>query len=158
MRMQCEEHLEVFENGFEDGKFNLRIEYYGGDARKVLLSIIYELYQPIYGSEYVYPFECAKEFWGIFMDPSEVVPEELQLSRPKFINQSLIDRAESLLKEIEAPEDVKGLIDIKSAEIYKLKDGLLIVGKNFLLDEARKTLFVFNKPQAKDLILKYLRR
>lgn len=156
--MQCEEHLEVFENGFEDGKFNLRIEYYGGDARKVLLSIIYELYQPIYGSEYVYPFECAKEFWGIFMDPSEVVPEELQLSRPKFINQALIDRAESLLKEIEAPEDVKGLIDIKSAEIYKLKDGLLIVGKNFLLDGARKTLFVFNKPQARELILKYLRR
>lgn len=156
--MQCEEHLEVFENGFEDGKFNLRIEYYGGDARKVLLSIIYELYQPIYGSEYVYPFECAKEFWGIFMDYSEVVPEELRLSKPKFINQALIDRAESLLKEIEAPEDVKGLIDIKSAEIYKLKDGLLIVGKNFLLDEARKTLFVFNKPQAKDLILKYLRR
>jgi len=156
--MQCEEHLEVFENGFEDGKFNLRIEYYGGDARKVLLSIIYELYQPIYGSEYVYPFECAKEFWGIFMDYSEVVPEELQLSRPKFINQSLVDRAESLVKEIEAPEDVRGLIEVKSAEIYKLKDGLLIVGKNFLLDEARKTLFVFNKPQAKDLILKYLRR
>ncbi|HIH73614.1 MAG TPA: hypothetical protein HA300_09790 [Thermococcaceae archaeon] len=156
--MQCEEHLEVFENGFEDGKFNLRIEYYGGDARKVLLSIIYELYQPIYGSEYVYPFECAKEFWGIFMDPSEVVPEELQLSRPKFINQSLIDKAENLLEEIDAPEDVKDLIDVKSAEIYKLKDGLLIVGKNFLLDGARKTLFVFNKPQAKDLILKYLRR
>ncbi|MDK2983808.1 MAG: hypothetical protein PWP19_1286 [Thermococcaceae archaeon] len=156
--MQCEEHLEVFENGFEDGKFNLRIEYYGGDARKVLLSIIYELYQPIYGSEYVYPFECAKEFWGIFMDPSEVVPEELQLSRPKFINQSLIDKAENLLEEIDAPEDVKDLIDVKSAEIYKLKDGLLIVGKNFLLDEARKTLFVFNKPQARGLILKYLRR
>jgi len=156
--MQCEEHLEVFENGFEDGKFNLRIEYYGGDARKVLLSIIYELYQPIYGSEYVYPFECAKEFWGIFMDYSEVVPEELQLSRPKFINQSLIDKAENLLEEIDAPEDVKDLIDVKSAEIYKLKDGLLVIGKNFLLDEARKTLFVFNKPQAKDLILKYLRR
>ncbi len=118
--MQCEEHLEVFENGFEDGKFNLRIEYYGGDARKVLLSIIYELYQPIYGSEYVYPFECAKEFWGIFMDPSEVVPEELQLSRPKFINQSLIDKAENLLEEIDAPEDVKDLIDVKSAEIYKM--------------------------------------
>lgn len=156
--MQCEEHLEVFENGFEDGKFNLRIEYYGGDARKVLLSIIYELYQPIYGSEYVYPFECAKEFWGIFMDPSEVVPEELQLSRPKFINQSLIDKAENLLEEIDAPEDVKDLIDVKSAEIYKLKDGLLVIGKNFLLDGARKTLFVFNKPQARGLILKYLRR
>ena len=156
--MQCEEHLEVFENGFEDGKFNLRIEYYGGDARKVLLSIIYELYQPIYGSEYVYPFECAKEFWGIFMDYSEVVPEELQLSRPKFINQSLIDKAENLLEEIDAPEDVKGLIDVKSAEIYKLKDGLLVIGKNFLLDGARKTLFVFNKPQARELILKYLRR
>ncbi|MDN5321394.1 MAG: hypothetical protein PWP49_1814 [Thermococcaceae archaeon] len=156
--MQCEEHLEVFENGFEDGKFNLRIEYYGGDARKVLLSIIYELYQPIYGSEYVYPFECAKEFWGIFMDPSEVVPEELQLSRPKFINQSLIDKAENLLEEIDAPEDVKDLIDVKSAEIYKLKDGLLVIGKNFLLDGARKTLFVFNKPQARELILKYLRR
>lgn len=156
--MQCEEHLEVFENGFEDGKFNLRIEYYGGDARKVLLSIIYELYQPIYGSEYVYPFECAKEFWGIFMDPSEVVPEELQLSRPKFINQSLIDKAENLLEEIDAPEDVKDLIDVKSAEIYKLKDGLLVIGKNFLLDGARKTLFVFNKPRARELILKYLRR
>ncbi|RLF86021.1 hypothetical protein DRN34_03895, partial [Thermococci archaeon] len=73
-------------------------------------------------------------------------------------NQALIDRAKNLLREIEAPEDIKGLIDIASSEIYKLKNGLLIVGRNFLLDERRKTLFVFNKPQARELILKYIGR
>ncbi len=63
--MLCEEKLEVFENGFEDGKFNIRIEYYGKDARRLLLAVIRELYLQDYGGDYVYPpFECAKEFWG----------------------------------------------------------------------------------------------
>jgi len=42
--MLCEEKLEVFENGFEDGKFKLRVEFYGKDARKLLLAVIRELY------------------------------------------------------------------------------------------------------------------
>ena len=76
--MQCEEELEVYENGFEDGRFNLRVEYYGTDARKILLAIIYELYLPDYGKEYVYPFECAKEFWGIPMEGEEVKGEGVE--------------------------------------------------------------------------------
>ncbi|NJE25291.1 hypothetical protein E3E22_01325 [Thermococcus sp. MV5] len=156
--MKCEEHLEIFENGFEDGKFNLRVEYYGGDGRKTLLAIIYDLYQPVYGSEYVYPFECAKEFWGVYMDADEVVAEKYQLGKPKFITRSLVDRVNRSLDGMELPDEVKHSIDIKNAEIYKLKEGLLVIGRNFLFDEARKILFVFNKPQVGDLLLKYLRR
>ena len=159
-KMQCEEKLEVFENGFDDGKFNLRIEFYGSDARKILLAIIYELYQPEYGSEYVYPFECAKEFWGIYMDGSEVQGEELRLSKTKFINKALINKLESVLEKIDAPREIKEQIskEIENSEIYKLKDGLLVLGKNFILDEGKKVVFVFNKPSARELILRYLRK
>ncbi|AHF80300.1 PH1570 family protein [Thermococcus paralvinellae] len=156
--MQCEEKLEVFENGFEDGKFNLRIEFYGADARKVLLAILYELYLPDYGLEYVYPFECAKEFWDIYMDASEVQPEELKLGKPKFVSRAVIDKLEAILENIEAPREVKESIDLEKSEIYKLKDGLLALGKNFLLDGIKNRLFIFNKPSARELILKYIGR
>ncbi|HIP89577.1 MAG TPA: hypothetical protein EYH24_06590 [Thermococcus paralvinellae] len=156
--MQCEEKLEVFGNGFEDGRFNLRIEFYGSDARKVLLAILYELYLPDYGPEYVYPFECAKEFWGIYMDGGEIQPEELKLTKPKFVSKVIIDKLEAILNDIEAPRDVKESIDLEKSEIYKLKDGLLAVGKNFLLDGIKNRLFIFNKPSAGELILKYIGR
>jgi len=156
--MQCEEKLEVFENGFEDGKFNLRIEFYGSDARKILLAIIYELYLQDYGRGYVYPFECAKEFWGIYMDASEVQAEELKLSKPKFVSRAVIDKLEAILENIEAPREVKESIDFEKAEIYKLKDGLLALGKNFLLDGIKNRLFLFNKPSAGELILRYIGR
>lgn len=156
--MQCEEKLEVFENGFEDEKFNLRIEFYGSDARKVLLAILYELYLPDYGPEYVYPFECAKEFWGIYMDASEVQPEELKLGKPKFVSKALVDKLEAILNDIKAPREVKESIDLEKAGIYKLRDGLLVIGKNFLLDGIKNRLFIFNKPSARELILKYIGR
>jgi len=156
--MKCEEHLEIFENGFEDGKFNLKIEYYGKNARRVLLAVIFELYSPIYGTDYVYPFECAKEFWGVYIEPSEIVPENLNLSKPKFITRPLIDKAKSLLNEIEAPEEIKKSLDIETSEIYKFKEGLLVIGRNFLIDGGKKILFVFNKPHARELLIKYLRR
>lgn len=159
-KMRCEEKLEVFENGFDDGKFNLRIEFYGSDARKILLAIIYELYKPEYGSEYVYPFECAKEFWGIYMDGSEIQGEELRLSKIKFTKKAIINKLESVLERIGAPREIKEQIprEIDNSEIYKLKDGLLALGKNFILDEGRRIVFVFNKPGAGELILRYLRK
>ncbi|WP_461866159.1 PH1570 family protein [Thermococcus sp.] len=158
--MQCEEKLEVFENGFRDEKFNIEIQFYGTDSRKLLLAIIYELYLPDYGPEYVYPFECSKEFWGIYMEPSEISPEELKLSKVKFINRSLIDRVNKMLAEIDAPREVKESIDFEKTgiQIQKLKDGLIAMGRNFLLDESKKRLFVFNKPAVGEIILRYLRR
>ncbi|AEH24048.1 PH1570 family protein [Pyrococcus yayanosii] len=155
--MQCEEKLEVFENGFEDGKFNIRVEVYGGDARKVLLALIYELYLPDYGSDYIYPFECAKEFWGIYMDGSEVEPEEMKLSEPKFVSRSVIDKLDKVLKGLDAPQEVKALVDLERAKIYKVKEGYLAVGKNFLLDH-RDRLFIFNKPSVAEMLLKYIGR
>ncbi len=152
--MQCEEKLEVFENGFKDERFNLEIQFYGSDSRKLLLAVIYELYLPDYTPEYVYPFECAKEFWGIYMDPGEVVPEELETGRVKFINRSIKERLERALAEIDAPV----AIELEKADVQKLRDGLIALGRNFVLDEGRKRLFVFNKPSAGELILKYLRR
>ncbi|BAD85352.1 hypothetical protein, conserved [Thermococcus kodakarensis KOD1] len=153
--MLCEEKLEVFENGFEDGKFNLRIEYYGKDARRLLLAVIRELYLPDYGEDYVYPFECAKEFWGIYMDASEIRGEEPRLAPVKFLNQSILNRLEKVLSEIDAPAEVKELIDFEKAEVAKLGKGLLALGKNFILDE-RGYLFIFNKPSVRELILKYM--
>lgn len=153
--MLCEERLEVFENGFEDGKFNIRIEFYGKDARRLLLAVIRELYLPDYGEGYVYPFECAKEFWGIYMDASEIHSEEPRLAPVKFLNQSVLNRLEKALSEIDAPAEVKELIDFEKAEVAKLGKGLLALGKNFILDE-RGYLFIFNKPSARELILKYL--
>ncbi|WP_297092070.1 PH1570 family protein [Thermococcus sp.] len=154
--MLCEEKLEVFENGFEDGKFNLRVEFYGNDARRLLLAVIRELYLPDYGEDYVYPFECAKEFWGIYMDGSEVVTEEFRPNPIKFLNQSVLNRLEKALEETGAPEEVRAGIDFEKAEIHRLKKGLLALGKNFVLDEGAKTLIVFNKPSARELILRYL--
>ncbi|WP_456423483.1 PH1570 family protein [Thermococcus sp.] len=153
--MLCEEKLDVFENGFEDGKFKLRVEFYGKDARKLLLAIIRELYLPEYGEDYVYPFECAKEFWGIYLDPSDITAEEPSFSPIKFVNRSVLSRLEKALDGIDAPEDVRNSIDLEKAEIVKLKKTLLALGKNFVLDE-RGFLIVFNKPSAKELILKYL--
>ncbi|WP_457742121.1 PH1570 family protein [Thermococcus sp.] len=153
--MLCEEKLEVFENGFEDGKFKLRIEFYGKDARRLLLAIIRELYLPEYGEDYVYPFECAKEFWGIYLDPSEIISEEPNFTGIKFVNRSVLNRLEKALKEIDAPADIKDSIDLGKAEIVKLKKGLIALGKNFILDE-RGYLIVFTKPSARELIVKYL--
>lgn len=154
--MLCEEKLEVFENGFEDGKFNLRMEFYGSDARRVLLAIIRELYLPDYKEDYVYPFECAKEFWGIYMDAGEIIAEDFTPSPIKFLNRSVLNKLEKALDEIDAPEEVKEAIDFESAEVHKLKKGLLALGKNFILDEDGGVLFVFNKPSARELVLKYL--
>jgi len=151
----CEEKLEVVENGFEDGKFKLRVEYYGKDARKLLLAIIRELYLPDYGEDYVYPFECAKEFWGVYLDPSEIHAEEPNFSPVKFVNRSVIGRLEKTLSKIDAPEEIKERIDLDKAEIVKLKKGLLALGRDFILDE-RGYLIVFNKPSARELVLKYL--
>ena len=153
--MLCEEKLEVFENGFEDGKFKIRLEFYGKDARRLLLAIIRELYLPEYGADYVYPFECAKEFWGIYLDPSEIIREEPSFSPIKFVNRSVLNRLQKVLEEINAPKEVKDSIEVEKAEIVKLKKGLIALGKNFLLDE-RGYLITFNKPAARDLILKYL--
>ena len=153
--MLCEEKLEVFENGFEDGKFKLRIEFYGKDAKRLLLAVIRELYLPDYGEDYVYPFECAKEHWGIYIDPSEIVAEEPDFSAVKFVNRSVLNRLEKALKEIDAPEKVKERVDIERAEIVKLKKTLLALGKDFILDE-RGYLIVFSKPSARELVLKYL--
>ncbi|WP_297550813.1 PH1570 family protein [Thermococcus sp.] len=152
--MLCEEKLEVFENGFDDGKFKLRIEFYGKDARRLLLAVIRELYLPEYGEDYVYPFECAKDFWGIYLDPSEIIAEEPSFSPIKFVNKSVLNRLEKVLDEI-APEEIKDRIDLEKAEIVKLKKTLLALGKDFILDE-RGYLIVFNKPSARELILKYL--
>ena len=54
-----------------------------------------------------------------------------------------------------APEEIKERIDLDKAEIVKLKKGLLALGKDFLLDE-RGYLVIFNKPSARELVLKYL--
>ncbi len=153
--MLCEEKLEVFENGFEDGKFNLRIEFYGKDARRLLLAIIRELYLPDYGEDYVYPFECAKEFWGIYMDAAEINAEGFRPSPIKFMNQSVRNRLEKAIESIDAPEEIREAIDLEKAEVHKLKKGLLALGKNFVLREDGY-LLVFNKPSARELILKYL--
>jgi len=153
--MLCEEKLDVFENGFKDGKFKLRVEFYGKDARKLLLAIIRELYLPEYGEDYVYPFECAKEFWGIYLDPSDITAGEPSFSPIKFVNRSVLSRLEKALEGIDAPEEVRNSIDLEKAEIVKLKKTLLALGKNFVLDE-RGFLIVFNKPSARELILKYL--
>ena len=153
--MLCEEKLEVFENGFEDGKFNLRIEFYGKDARKILLAVLRELYLPDYGEEYVYPFECARDFWGIPLEAEEIRVEEFRPNPVKFLNRSVRNRLEKALKSIDAPEEVKEAIDLKRAEVHKLGKGLLAMGKNFVLLEDGY-LLVFNKPSARELILKYL--
>ncbi|NJE75643.1 PH1570 family protein [Thermococcus sp. ES12] len=154
--MLCEEKLEVFENGFEDGKFKLRVEFYGSDARRLLLAIIRELYLPDYGEDYVYPFECAKEFWGIYMDASEITASDFRPNPVKFINRSVLDRLEKVLEETGAPKEVREGIDFEKAEIHRLKKGLLALGKNFILDEGTKTLIVFSKPSARELVLRYL--
>ena len=153
--MLCEERLEVFENGFDDGKFKLRIEFFGKDARKVLLAIIRELYLPEYGPHYVYPFECAKDFWGVLMNPDEITPEDFKPSPVKFISRGVVDRLKRVLTTTNAPRDVLEVVDLESAEVHKLKKSLLAVGKNFILDE-RGYLFVFSRPSARELILKYL--
>ncbi|AAL81708.1 hypothetical protein PFDSM3638_07995 [Pyrococcus furiosus DSM 3638] len=149
--MLCEEKLEVFENGFKDDKHNIEIHVYGGDGRKVLLALIYELYSPEYGSEYVYPFECAKEFWGIYLDSSEVKGEEAELKPLKFISESVKSKIEKELEDIKAPIEV----ELEKSTIYKVKDGYIVLGKNFLLDHKGR-LFVFNKPQVGEIILKYI--
>ena len=153
--MLCEEKLEVFENGFEDGKFNLRIEFYGKDARKVLLAVIRELYLPDYGEAYVYPFECAREFWGVPLEADGIVAEEFRPSHVKFTNRSVLNRLEKALAETGAPEEVREAVDLSRAEIHRLGRSLLALGKNFILLESGY-LFVFNKPSARELILKYL--
>ncbi|NJE03117.1 PH1570 family protein [Thermococcus sp. MV11] len=153
--MLCEERLEVFENGFEDGRFKLRVEFYGGDARRLLLAVIRELYLSDYGEDYVYPFECAKEFWGIYMDPSEIAAGDFRPNPIKFLNRAVLDRLEKALRETKAPEEIVESIDLERAEVHKLKKGLLALGKNFLLDE-RGYLIIFSKPSARELILKYL--
>lgn len=154
--MLCEEKLEVFENGFEDGRFKLRIEFYGKDARRLLLAIIRELYLPDYGEDYVYPFECAREFWGIYMDAAEIKAGEFTPSPVKFLNRSIVNRLKKALEEINAPREVKESIDIEKAEVHRLKGGLLAIGRDFVLDEGRKVLVTFNKPSARELVLKYL--
>ena len=150
--MLCEEKLEVFENGFQDDRFNLKVEFYGRDARRVLLAVIRELYLPDYGETYVYPFECAKEFWGINLEAEEIKEGEFRPSPVKFMNQSIRNRLEKALGEIEAPVSP----DIERAEVHKLKTGYLALGRDFILDEGRKVLFVFNKPSAREILLKYL--
>ena len=153
--MLCEEKLDVFENGFEDEKFNLRVEFYGKDARRLLLAVIRELYLPNYGEDYVYPFECAKEFWGVYMDAGEIRAEEFRPSPVKFMNRGVLGRLEKALKAIDAPAEVRESIDFKNAEVHKLRKGLLAMGKDFILREDGY-LFIFNKPSARGLILKYL--
>ena len=150
--MLCEEKLEVFENGFEDGKFHLRVEFYGRDARKVLLAVIRELYLPEYGEGYVYPFECAKEFWGIPLESDEIVQEEFTPRPVKFINKGIVNRLQEALDEI----GTSWRPDLEHGQIHRLKTGYLVVGKDFILDEGRKVLFTFSKPSAAGLILKYL--
>ncbi len=73
----------------------------------------------------------------------------------KFLNQSILNRLEKVLSEIDAPAEVKELIDFEKAEVAKLGKGLLALGKNFILDE-RGYLFIFNKPSVRELILKYM--
>ncbi|MFA4645897.1 PH1570 family protein [Pyrococcus kukulkanii] len=147
--MQCEEKLEVFENGFKDEKFNVEVRVLGGDGRKVLLALIYEMYLPEYGPEYVYPFECAKEFWGIYMDPSEIEGEEVKLKPIKFTTDQVRQKIEGMTKELNVN------VDVENAEVYKTKEGYLVVGKNFILDPKGR-LFVFNKPSLAKQILKYI--
>ncbi|MCD6373486.1 MAG: hypothetical protein J7L37_08100 [Thermococcus sp.] len=153
--MMCEEKLEVFENGFRDERFHVEIRFYGKDARKLLLAVIRELYLPDYGEEYVYPFECAKEFWGMYVDPSEIVAEEFRPSPIKFLNQSVKNKLTKTLEEIDAPKDLKEAIDVEGAEIHRTKKGLLAIDKNFILSESGY-LLVFNKPSVRELILKYM--
>ncbi|WP_048146586.1 PH1570 family protein [Pyrococcus abyssi] len=149
--MMCEEKLEVFENGFRDDKFNIEVTFYGEDGRKVLLALIYELYLPDYGSEYVYPFECAKEFWNVYMDPPNVEKEVPKLKPIKFVSESVKQKVREVLEGINPPVDVK----IDEAEFYKTKEGYLVIGKNFLLDPKGR-LFIFNKPSIGEKILKYI--
>uniref|UniRef100_UPI00260D99A8 PH1570 family protein n=1 Tax=Thermococcus sp. TaxID=35749 RepID=UPI00260D99A8 len=120
----------------------------------LLLAVIRELYLPDYGEDYIYPFECAKDFWGIYLDPSEIIAEEPDFSPIKFVNKSVLNRLEKVLDEI-APDEIKDRINLEEAEIVKLKKTLLALGKDFILDE-RGYLIVFNKPSARELILKYL--
>jgi len=147
--VQCEEKLEVFENGFKDEKCNVEVRVLGGDGRKVLLALIYEMYLPEYGPEYVYPFECAKEFWGIYMDPSEIEGEEVKLKPIKFMTDQVRQKIEGMIKELNVN------VDVENAEIYKTKEGYLVVSKNFILDPKGR-LFVFNKPSLAKQILKYI--
>ncbi len=153
--MLCEEKLEVFENGFKDDKFNLEIRFYGKDARRLLLAIIRELYLPEYGEGYVYPFECAKEFWGISLEAEEIHSEEFRPNPVKFMNQSIRSRIERSMEETALPGDVRKIIELGGASVHRTKRGLLVIGRNFLLDE-RGYVFVFNKPSVSELILKYL--
>lgn len=153
--MLCEEKLEVFENGFEDGKFKVRVEFYGKDARKLLLAIIRELYLPDYGEEYVYPFECAKELWGIPLEGKEILPGYVKPSPVKFINRSVIERLKKALSAVNAPEEVKERIDLEKARIGKVGKRLIAIGRDFFLDEAGY-LITFTKPSMAELILKYL--
>ncbi|BAA30682.1 PH1570 family protein [Pyrococcus horikoshii] len=149
--MQCEEKLEVFENGFKDEKFNVEVKFYGNDARKVLLAMIYELYLPEYGREYVYPFECAKEFWNIYLEGEEIQDEEFQLKPIKFTSEQVIKKLQEEIKKIKPPLEIK----IEEAKIYKTKEGYLAVGNYFILDP-RGRLFIFNKPSIANKILKYI--
>ncbi len=153
--MLCEEKLEIFENGFEDGKLHLRIEFYGKDARKILLSVLRELYLPDYGEGYVYPFECAREFWGVYTEPAEIRTEEFHPNPVKFINPSLRKRLENAVFRSRAPEGVRGMINVEDAEVHRTKKGLLALGRSFILREDG-LLITFNKPSARGLILKYL--
>ncbi|AFK23032.1 PH1570 family protein [Pyrococcus sp. ST04] len=149
--MQCEEKLEVFENGFKDEKFNVEIRVIGGDARKILAAIIYELYLPEYGPEYVYPFECAKEFWSVYIDSSEIQGEKVELKPIKFVSNQVRQKIEETIKDIEVPFE----IELDKANVYKTKEGYLVVGSNFILDPKGR-LFLFNKPSVAEMILKYI--
>ncbi|HDZ36298.1 MAG TPA: hypothetical protein ENH81_05250, partial [Thermococcus sp.] len=73
----------------------------------------------------------------------------------KFLNRSVLNRLERALEEVDAPPEVKDAIGLEKAEVHKLKKGLLALGKNFILSEGAY-LIVFNKPSARELILKYL--
>ncbi len=90
------------------------------------------------------------------MDASEIRGEEPRLASVKFLNQSIVNRLEKALSEIDSPEEVKESIDFEKAEVVKLGKGLLALGKNFVLDERGGYLFIFNKPSARELILKYM--
>ncbi|WP_297497937.1 PH1570 family protein [Thermococcus sp.] len=153
--MLCDEKLEVFENGFEDGKFKVRVEFYGNDARRLLLTIIRELYLPDYGEDYVYPFECAKEFWGIPLEAGEIVSSEVESSPLKFINRSVIERLKKALLAVNIPVEVRERINLERARIVKVGKRLVAIGRDFLLDEGG-CLITFTKPSMAELILKYL--
>jgi len=73
----------------------------------------------------------------------------------KFVNRSVLSRLEKTLLGIEAPGEVKGSIDLEKARIVKLKEGLIAIGKNFVLGEGGY-LVTFTKPSVAELVLKYL--